>query len=126
MTLIFNDGTDIFRARQLVSERLQNLQNELPPGCTPQMAPITTGLGEIMYYTLGYQPDAKKKPATDREQLMELYETQQFVVRPAVGSVQGVADINTNGGYVKQVAIQPLPQSLAPTASTLSEVADPV
>ena len=45
MTLIFSDGTDIFRARQLVSERLQNLQNELPLGCTPQMAPITTGQG---------------------------------------------------------------------------------
>ena len=105
MTLIFSDGTDIFRARQLVSERLQNFQNELPPGCIPQMAPITTGLGEIMYYTLRYQADAKKKPATEREQLMELYETQQFVVRPALRSVQGVADINTNGGYMKQVVV---------------------
>jgi heavy metal efflux system protein len=126
MTLIFSDGTDIFRARQLVSERLQNLQNELPPGCIPQMAPITTGLGEIMYYTLGYQPDAKKKPATEREQLMELYETQQFMVRPALRSVQGVADINTNGGYMKQVVIQPLPEPLARAGMTFSEFADAV
>jgi cobalt-zinc-cadmium resistance protein CzcA len=121
MTLIFSDGTDIFRARQLVSQRLQNLQNELPPGCTPQMAPITTGLGEIMYYTLGYQPDAKKKPATEREQLMELYETQQFLVRPALRSVQGVADINTNGGYMKQVVVQPLPEPLARAGMNFSQ-----
>ena len=126
MTLIFSDGTDIFRARQLVSERLQNLQNELPPGCIPQMAPITTGLGEIMYYTLGYQPDAKKKPATEQEQLMELYETQQFMVRPALRSVQGVADINTNGGYMKQVVVQPLPEPLARAGMTFSEFADAV
>lgn len=126
MTLIFSDGTDIFRARQLVSERLQNLQNELPPGCTPQMAPITTGLGEIMYYTLGYQPDAKKKPTTEQERLMELYETQQFVVRPALRSVPGVADINTNGGYMKQVVVQPLPEPLARAGMTFSEFADAV
>jgi cobalt-zinc-cadmium resistance protein CzcA len=126
LTLIFSDNTDIFRARQLVSERLQSLQNELPPGCTPQMAPISTGLGEIMYYTLGYQPDAKKKPATEQEQLMELYETQQFVVRPALRGVPGVADINTNGGYVKQVVVQPLPEQLARVGMTFSEFADAV
>jgi cobalt-zinc-cadmium resistance protein CzcA len=126
MTLIFSDGTDIFRARQLVSQRLQNLQNELPPGCTPLMAPLTTGLGEVMYYTLGYQPDAKKKPATEREQLMELYETQQFVVRPALRGVPGVADINTNGGYMKQVVVQPLPEALARAGMTFSEFADAV
>jgi cobalt-zinc-cadmium resistance protein CzcA len=126
MTLIFSDGTDIFRARQLASQRLQNLQNELPPGCTPLMAPLTTGLGEVMYYTLGYQPDAKKKPATEREQLMELYETQQFVVRPALRGVPGVADINTNGGYMKQVVVQPLPEALARAGMTFSEFADAV
>jgi cobalt-zinc-cadmium resistance protein CzcA len=126
MTLIFSDGTDIFRARQLVSQRLQNLQNELPPGCTPQMAPLTTGLGEIMYYTLGYQPDTENKPATEREQLMELYETQQFVVRPALRGVPGVADINTNGGYMKQVVVQPLPEALARAGMTFSEFADAV
>jgi cobalt-zinc-cadmium resistance protein CzcA len=126
LTLIFTDNTDIFRARQLVSERLQRLQNELPPGCTPQMAPISTGLGEIMYYTLGYQRDAKKKPATEREQLMELYETQQFVVRPALRGVPGVADVNTNGGYMKQVVVQPLPEQLARVGMTFSEFADAV
>jgi heavy metal efflux system protein len=126
LTLIFTDNTDIFRARQLVSERLQSLQNELPPGCTPQMAPISTGLGEIMYYTLGYQRDAKKKPATEREQLMELYETQQFVVRPALRGVPGVADVNTNGGYMKQVVVQPLPEQLARVGMTFSEFADAV
>jgi heavy metal efflux system protein len=126
ITLIFSDGTDIFRARQLVAERLQTLQNELPPGCTPQMAPISTGLGEIMYYTLGYRPDAKAKPATEREQLMELYETQQFVVRPALRGVQGVADINTNGGYIKQIVVQPLPEALARAGLTFSDFAEAV
>lgn len=53
VTLVFRDGTDLFRARQLVSERL--VQVELPPGMTPQMSPISTGLGEILYYTLDYK-----------------------------------------------------------------------
>src|SRR3989338_1461668 len=72
VTVVFEEGTDIYRARQLVSERLQTVMDELPPGLTPKLAPISTGLGEIFYYVVDYRPDAVKKPASEQEQLMDL------------------------------------------------------
>src|SRR5688572_20593975 len=72
LTLVFREGTDIYRARQLVSERLQTARGELPPGIEPKLGPISTGLGEIYFYTLDYRADATNKPATRREQLLEL------------------------------------------------------
>src|SRR5215217_1089477 len=65
VTLNFKDGTDIYRARQLVAERLQGVLEELPPGALPKLAPISTGLGEIFYYNVQYKHDAKNKPATE-------------------------------------------------------------
>src|SRR6185436_10881768 len=63
-TMIFEDGTDIYRARQLVSERMQNALEKLPGGLQPKLAPISTGLGEIYFYTISYKADAPNKPAT--------------------------------------------------------------
>src|SRR6266496_1612116 len=74
VTLNFADGTDIFRARQLVAERLQGVLEQLPSGVLPKLAPITTGLGEIFYYNVQYAPNATNKPATELEQLIELTE----------------------------------------------------
>src|SRR6185436_1476708 len=62
ITLVFEEGTDIYRSRQLVSERLQTVLDELPPGLTPKLAPISTGLGEIYYYVVEYTSDATNKP----------------------------------------------------------------
>jgi cobalt-zinc-cadmium resistance protein CzcA len=60
VTLVFEDGTDIYRARQLVAERLQGLLPRLAPGCEARMAPITTGLGEVLMWTVDFKPfDAK-------------------------------------------------------------------
>src|SRR3954469_18996640 len=67
LTLQFSDGTDIYRARQLISERLAGAGEHLPRGLTPRLAPISTGLGEVFYYTLDYAVDAPGKPATRRE-----------------------------------------------------------
>src|SRR5881396_358968 len=75
VTLQFADGTDIYRARQLVSERLQGVLERLPKGVSPKLAPISTGLGEIFYYSVGYKPGAKK-PDSLMEQLHELSTTQ--------------------------------------------------
>jgi len=80
ITLIFEEGTDIYRARQLVSERLQNVLEALPPGTTPKLAPITTGLGEIYYYSVRYKKDATDTPKTPEERLMELKLVQDFVI----------------------------------------------
>jgi cobalt-zinc-cadmium resistance protein CzcA len=74
VTLLFGDGADIYRARQLVAERLQTVSDRLPPGLTPKLAPISTGLGEIFYYTLGYRADATNRPPTRFAQLLELHE----------------------------------------------------
>src|SRR3990167_1018424 len=82
VTLVFQEGTDIYRSRQLVSERLQTVMGELPPGLTPEMAPISTGLGEIFYYVVDYAPDALNKPATREAQLMELKLIHDFVIKP--------------------------------------------
>src|SRR6187455_1489372 len=64
VTLVFEEGTDIYRSRQLVSERLQTVIEELPAGLTPKLAPISTGLGEIFYYVVGYEPGTTNKPST--------------------------------------------------------------
>src|SRR6058998_3501137 len=86
VTLQFADGTDIYRARQLVSERLQNALDKLPKGCSPKLAPISTGLGEIFYYSVNYKKGAKK-PDSLIEQLHELSELQTYLVKPLLRTV---------------------------------------
>lgn len=124
VTLQFKDGTDIYRARQLVSERLQGILDRLPAGTTPRLAPISTGLGEIFYYSVSYRPDAKDKPATELEQLIALSEIQEYVIKPLLRTVPGVAEINGTGGYEKQFVIQAKPEALAEVGLTFSELAE--
>jgi cobalt-zinc-cadmium resistance protein CzcA len=123
LTLVFGDDTDIYRARQLVSERLQNVAEELPAGITPKLAPITTGLGEIFYYVVDYRDDAPDKPATRTAQLMELKLIHDFVVKPGLRTVPGIAEINASGGYEKQIVVQPRPDALLATGITFGELA---
>ncbi len=124
ITLDFADGTDIFRARQLVTERLQNALEQLPPGTSPKLAPISTGLGEIYYYNVQYRPDAKHKAATEIEQLIELSEIQEYTIKPLLRTVPGIAEINGTGGYEKQYVVQPKPEALENAGLTFSELAD--
>ena len=107
VTLQFVDGTDIYRARQLVAERLQGVLDVLPKGVSPKLAPISTGLGEIYYYSVNYKPDAKNKPATVQEQLLTLSEIQEYTVKPLLRTVPGIAEINESGGYERQFVVQP-------------------
>lgn len=123
VTLQFKDGTDIYRARQLVAERLQAAAERLPAGVLPKLAPISTGLGEILYYTVSYRDDAKTKPATELEQLIELSELHEYVIKPRLRTVPGIAEINGSGGYEKQFVIQPRPEALAERNVTFSELA---
>ncbi len=124
VTLNFRDGTDIFRARQLVAERLQGVLEKLPPGASAKLAPISTGLGEIFYYNVQYRPETTNKPATELEQLIELSEIQEYIVKPLLRTVPGIAEINESGGYEKQFVIQPKPDALADVNMTFSELAD--
>ncbi|HKQ36831.1 MAG TPA: CusA/CzcA family heavy metal efflux RND transporter [Verrucomicrobiae bacterium] len=112
VTLIFEDRTDILRARQFVSERLGNLGQTLPPGVQPRLGPMSTGLGEIYYYSLDYGKGATNKPATRPEQLMELRAIQEFTIKPILRAVTGISDVNATGGYERQIVVQPDPEKL--------------
>ena len=124
VTIQFKDGTDIYRARQLVAERLQGVLERLPAGALPKLAPISTGLGEIFYYSVNYRADAKNKPPTELEQLIELSEIQEYIIKPLLRTVPGIAEINESGGYEKQFVVQPKPDALADVGMTFSELAD--
>ncbi|MCR9205752.1 MAG: efflux RND transporter permease subunit, partial [Halobacteriovoraceae bacterium] len=104
VTVIFKEETDIYKARQLASEKLQNI--ELPAGVVPEMGPISTGLGEIFHYSI-----EAKSPGKDEEkrllQLMELRSIQDWYIKPRLLTVKGVTEVNTIGGYEKQFFIQP-------------------
>ncbi|MEW6306813.1 MAG: efflux RND transporter permease subunit [Verrucomicrobiota bacterium] len=123
ITMVFHDGTDIYRARQLVSERLQGVTGDLPAGAQPRLGPISTGLGEVFFYTLDYRADATNKPPTRYGQLLELRTLQDWTVKPAFRSVPGVADVETCGGYEKQIVIQPDPQKLFAAGLSFDELA---
>jgi heavy metal efflux system protein len=124
VTMTFKDGIDLYRARQLVTERLQGVLDDLPPGLTPKLAPVATGLGEIFYYTLDYTADAPHKPAKRDEQLMELRQIQEYTVKPLLRGTRGVAEVNTSGGYERQLVIQPDPARLAATGLSLDNLAE--
>ncbi len=123
VTLQFKDGTDIYRARQLVAERLQGVAEQLPVGASSKLAPISTGLGEIFYYSVSYRADTTNKPATELEQLIELSEIQEHTIKPLLRTVPGIAEINGTGGYEKQFVIQPRPDALTEADLTFSELA---
>ena len=121
VTLIFEDGTDIFRARQLVTERIGQASGNLPPGVVPVMAPISTGLGEIVYYTLEYA-DETKAPSVEAARLRELRLLHDTRVRPALRSTAGLADVNVIGGHERQMLIEPDLAKMAKAALPMSEL----
>lgn len=126
LTLVFEEGSDIYRDRQLVSERLQNVVDDLPPGVSPRLAPITTGLGEIYYYVVDYAPDydGPDKPETRAGQLMELKLIHDFVIKPLLRNVPGIAEVNASGGYEKQIVVLPKPETLLASGVTFKELSD--
>lgn len=123
LTLQFTDDTDLALARQRVSERLTGLADTLPPGVTPRLAPAISGLSEVLYYTVDYSPDNPAKPATRREQLIELLNVQNYVLKPALRSVPGVAEVNTFGGHERQVIVAPRLSALRDAGLTMPELA---
>lgn len=126
VTLVFEDGTDLFRSRQLVSERLQTVVEELPAGLTPKLAPISTGLGEIYYYVVEFNSDATNKPATREAQLMELKLIHDYQIKPRLRATPGLAEVNSSGGYEKQIVIQPNPDKLKSVGMSFSEIAEAI
>jgi cobalt-zinc-cadmium resistance protein CzcA len=106
VTVVFKDGTDIYFARQLVNERLQEAKARLPPKVEPSMGPTATGLGEIFYWTVETKEGARK-PDGSPYTPADLREIQDWIVAPQLRSVAGVTDINTIGGYLKEYQVAP-------------------
>ncbi len=123
VTVVFEDGTDLYFARQLVNERLQAARSQLPPGIEPQMGPTATGLGEIFMYSVTSKPNALK-PDGSRWTPTDLRTLHDWVVRPQMRNVSGVAEVNTVGGYTKQYHVTPNPERLASLGISLSDVVD--
>ncbi len=121
VTVVFEDGTDIYFARQLVNERIQEIKSQLPAGLEPAMGPITTGLGEIFSFTVEAREGASK-PDGSLYTLMDLREIQDWVVRPQLRNLPGVAEVNTMGGFTKQFHITPFPDLLLAYGITVSDV----
>ncbi|CAL1239438.1 efflux RND transporter permease subunit [Candidatus Methylocalor cossyra] len=120
ITLVFTDDTDVYFARQLVLERLIEAGSRLPEGVTPVLGPVSTGLGEVYQYTLE-RPDDGDRPLTVDE-LTERRTIQDWVVRPLLRSIPGVAEINSIGGYERQYQVLPDPDQLRHYGLTLKDV----
>lgn len=106
VTIVFEDGTDIYWARQQINQRIQEIQAELPAQTSPIMSPVSTGLGEIYQWVLRAEPKAKKSDGTAYT-AMDLREIQDWVVRPQLQRVQGVAEVNSIGGFEKNYVVSP-------------------
>jgi cobalt-zinc-cadmium resistance protein CzcA len=124
--MTFEDGVDLYRTRQLVSERLASAVDKLPSGLQPRLAPISTALGEIFYYTVEFTRNATNKPPTRMEQLMALKQLQEYVISPLLRATRGVAEVNTSGGYERQLVVQPDLARLASVGLTVEELVQKV
>ena len=110
ITLVFTDSTDVYFARQLVLERLIEIGGRLPPGIAPVLGPVSTALGEVYQYTLERPDDGRR--ALTKDELVERRIVQDWVARPLLRSIPGVAEINSTGGYVKQYQVLAEPDRL--------------
>ncbi|QNR99221.1 CusA/CzcA family heavy metal efflux RND transporter [Stenotrophomonas sp. 169] len=121
VTVVFEDGTDLYFARQQVAERLQQVKSQLPEGVDPQLGPIATGLGEIFMYTLDAAPTARKPDGTAYT-ATDLRTLQDWVIRPQLRNVPGVTEVNTIGGFQRQVHVTPDPARLRALGFTMDDV----
>ncbi len=125
VTVVFADGTDIYFARQQVAERLQQARSQLPAGLEPELGPVATGLGEIFMYTVENRPGARRPDGAEWT-ATDLRTLQDWVVRPQMRHTPGVTDVNTIGGYVRQIHITPDPARLVAFGFTLSDVVEAI
>lgn len=145
ITAVFTDETDVYRARALVNERLQAVRDQLPPGAEPELAPISTGLGEVLMWTLDYAPPATARAGapgvqpdgsyltpegerlvTEREKATYLRTDQDWIVAPQLKTVAGVAGVDEIGGYVKEYTVRPDPARLAAYHVGLNQLVEAV
>jgi cobalt-zinc-cadmium resistance protein CzcA len=124
ITLVFTDQTSVYFARQLVMERLSDVRGRMPEGVAPVLGPVSTGLGEVFQYTLQRADDGDRE--LTKEELTRRRTIQDWVVRPLLRSIPGVAEINSQGGFVKQYHIRVNPDRLRHYGLSLNQVFDSV
>ncbi len=123
VTVVFKEGTNIYFARQLVNERINQAKDKLPQGIAPEMGPTSTGLGEIFMWTVEAKEGALKVDGTPYRP-MDLREIQDWIIKPQLRNVPGVNEINTVGGYVKQYQIAPDADKLMAMGLSLNDLVD--
>ena len=119
VTVVFTDQTDIYFARQLLNERLRGVV--LPPGITPDLGPIATGLSEIFFYSIEPAPGARKPDGTEWT-LQDLRMAQDWIIRPQLRTTPGVTDVNSIGGFERQYHVTPSPARLSAYGLTMTDV----
>ena len=125
VTVVFEDGTDIYFARQLVNERVQQVRSLLPSGLDPALGPIATGLGEIFMFTLEATNDARRADG-ERYDAHDLDDAMRWIVRPQLAQVPGVTEVNSLGGQPRHVLITPDPARMRAHALGFDDLADAV
>lgn len=120
--VVFDDSTDIYFARQLVFERLQSVKERLPYGIAPELGPVSTGLGEVFMYTLLPKSGSELAKKSEKERLLYLRTIQDFVVKPALKSIPGVAEVESNGGYKKEIHVNVNPRKMENYGITCGEL----
>ncbi|HZC34076.1 MAG TPA: CusA/CzcA family heavy metal efflux RND transporter, partial [Chthoniobacterales bacterium] len=123
VTVVFEDGTDIYLARQLIAERLRQADEELPDHVKPELGPIATGLGEIYLWTVDASP-AARKPDGSHYTLTDLRDIQDWIIKPQIKNVPGVVEVNSIGGFEKQYHITPHPDRLVALNLTFRDVSE--
>ncbi|MBL4571647.1 MAG: CusA/CzcA family heavy metal efflux RND transporter [Gammaproteobacteria bacterium] len=123
VTVVFDEGTDIYFARNLISERLAVLSSQLPDGINPEMGPISTGLGEIFMYTISAEDNALQPDGSPYDSTA-LREIQDWIIRPQLMLVDGINEINSTGGYEKQFHVTPDPTELLRWGISMQDVVD--
>ena len=121
--LIFSDGTDLYQARQMVSERLAHVTDKIPRGLSPKLAPPSSGLGEVFTYAIAFKPNCGGGTNAGETGLRRLKLAQEFIVKPCLKSVKGVAEINTTGGYDQEMVVEVDPFKLPDVGMDMNDIA---
>ena len=121
VTVVFDEGSDLYKMRNLVDARLGAIKSQLPAGLEPTMGPIATGLSEIFMYTVTARPDARKADGS-RYTPTDLRELQDWVIKPQLMQVRGVVEVNTSGGFAKQYQVTADPRRMLELGITLDDI----
>jgi len=121
--LIFSDGTDLYRARQMVTERLAQAMDKLPRGLSPRLAPPSSGLGEVFTYALVLKTNRLQAASATEATLRRLKLANEFIIKPCLKSARGIAEVNTTGGYDQQMVVEVDPSRLSPLGVDLNDIA---